>query len=57
MPASNDSVVAVSSQLPLWAQNESVRMRGYDFDHTDILVDDAPVDDLLAILDEVTTAP
>lgn len=54
MGGSHDTVVSVMSQIPLWAQEEAVRIRGYDEDHESVLAAEGPVTELARILDEVT---
>jgi hypothetical protein len=54
MGGSHDTVVSVMSQIPLWAQEEAVRIRGYDQDHEGVLVAPQVVTELNRILDEVT---
>ncbi len=53
MPSSHDSVVELVSQIPEWAQEEAVLVRGFDNDHMTILTDEAPVKKYLEILDAV----
>ena len=54
MAGSHDTVVSVMSQIPLWAQDEAVRIRGYDEDHESVLVAEETTAELNRILDEVT---
>jgi pimeloyl-ACP methyl ester carboxylesterase len=54
MGGSHDTVVSVMSQIPLWAQEEAVRIRGYDENHESVLVAPQVVTELNRILDEVT---
>ncbi|MEM1249236.1 MAG: alpha/beta fold hydrolase [Acidobacteriota bacterium] len=49
MPASHDAVIEVRSQLPLWAQEKAILVRGFDLDHAEIL--EAP--ELIGALAEV----
>ncbi len=51
MPYSNDSVVSVGSQLAPFAQEQAVRLFGYDLDHAEILMDEAVLERYAAILD------
>lgn len=55
MGGSHDSVVSVMSQIPLWAQEEAVRIRGYDEDHESVLVSADATAELNRILAEVTS--
>jgi len=56
MDGSHDTVVSVKSQLPLWAQEEAVRIRGYDEDHESVLVAGETAAELNRILEEVSVA-
>ncbi len=51
MPYSSDSVVSVGSQLAPFAQEEAVRIFGYDLDHEEILADETVLDRYGSILD------
>lgn len=51
MPYSSDSVVSVSSQLAPFAQDEAVRLFGYDLDHETILSGDDVIERYASILD------
>jgi len=52
MPMSSDSVVAVESELPWWAQQEARRIFGFDDDHMEILEDPQVVATVRRILAE-----
>ena len=52
MLTSHDTVVAVASQLPLWAQQKATMVRGFDLDHMEILTHPVPVQEFLSILAE-----
>ncbi len=51
MPYSSDSVVSVKSQLASFAQEEAIRIFGYDLDHEKILVNEAVLNRYVSILD------
>ena len=51
MPYSSDSVVSVGSQLAPFAQEEAVRIFGYDLDHEEILADETVLNRYESFLD------
>ncbi|HSM12550.1 MAG TPA: alpha/beta fold hydrolase [Thermoanaerobaculia bacterium] len=56
MPMSSDSVVAVESELPWWAQQQARKTFGFDDDHMEILEDPTVVATLQEILAEAAAA-
>jgi pimeloyl-ACP methyl ester carboxylesterase len=47
----NDGVISVSSELPIWAQDDATRIFGYDVGHTDVLTDPSSIRKFESILD------